>query len=47
MELQAQYVDVIVRRWQNYTGKRATHAETGEEFPEPPEKQAPALSSGV
>ena len=29
MELQGQYVDVIVKRWQEYTGKIATHAETG------------------
>jgi len=37
MELSPQYVDVIIRRWQNYTGQRATHAETGDPFPEPPE----------
>jgi len=34
MEMQPRYVDVIVRRWQDFTGKRATHAETGEPFPE-------------
>lgn len=33
MELDPRYVDVIVRRWQEFTGKRATHAETGEPFP--------------
>jgi len=32
MELQGQYVDVIVKRWQEYTGKQATHADTGAEF---------------
>ncbi len=33
MELLPQYVDVAVRRWQQFTGKTATHAETGEPFP--------------
>ena len=32
MELDEKFVDVIVRRWQQYTGKRATHAVTGQEF---------------
>ncbi len=36
MELDARYVDVIVRRWQNYTGRRAVHADTGEQFPADP-----------
>jgi len=30
MELQPKYCDVIVRRWQNFTGQRAVHAVTGE-----------------
>ena len=34
MELDPRYVDVTVRRWQDFTGQRATHAETGEEFSE-------------
>lgn len=34
MELQAVYADVIVRRWQQLTGKRATLESTGEPFPE-------------
>jgi DNA modification methylase len=34
MELQGQYVDVIVKRWQEYTGKKAIHAESGDEFVE-------------
>jgi DNA modification methylase len=34
MELSPQYVDVAVRRWQQFTGKRAVHAETGQEFGE-------------
>lgn len=33
MELSPHYVDVIVRRWQAYTGQRAVHAETGAPFP--------------
>lgn len=32
MELQPKYCDVIVRRWQNFTGQRAIHAVTGEPF---------------
>jgi site-specific DNA-methyltransferase (adenine-specific)/modification methylase len=34
MELSASYVDVIVKRWQQFTGKIATHAETGKPFAE-------------
>jgi DNA modification methylase len=33
MELDPKYVDVIVTRWQNYTGQRATLEATGEPFP--------------
>lgn len=33
MELQPKYCDVIVRRWQAFTGKRATLEATGEPFP--------------
>lgn len=32
MELDPKYVDVIVTRWQQQTGKKAVHAETGEAF---------------
>jgi DNA modification methylase len=32
MELDAKYCDVIVKRWQDFTGKEAVHAETGETF---------------
>lgn len=32
LELNPAYVDIIVRRWQNYTGKKAVHAVTGEAF---------------
>jgi DNA modification methylase len=34
MELDPKYCDVIVKRWQDYTGKKAVHAETGEAFDE-------------
>ncbi len=34
MELQAHYVDVIVRRWQNMTGKPAVLESTGQRFAE-------------
>ena len=34
MELNPAYVDVIVKRWQQFTGKRATLEATGEPFPE-------------
>jgi len=34
MELQPQYVDVAVRRWQEFTGRQAVHAETGEQCPQ-------------
>ena len=32
MELDPKYVDVIVRRWQDFTGKQAKHAVTGATF---------------
>jgi DNA modification methylase len=34
IELDPKYVDVIVRRWQQFTGKRAILEATGEPFPE-------------
>lgn len=32
VELDPKYCDVIIERWQNYTGKKATNLETGKEF---------------
>ena len=32
MEFDPKFTDVIVKRWQEYTGKKAIHAETGNEF---------------
>ena len=37
MELSPAYVDLAVRRWQNFTGRPAVHAATGKEFPVGPE----------
>ena len=34
VEFDPKFVDVQVRRWQDYTGRRAVHAVTGEQFPE-------------
>jgi DNA modification methylase len=34
MELDEKYVDVIITRWQDFTGKQAVHSETGETFDE-------------
>ena len=34
MELSPNYVDVAVRRWQQYTGKQAVHSVTGKSFDE-------------
>jgi DNA modification methylase len=34
MELDPKYCDVIVKRWQDFTGKQATHADTGKTFAE-------------
>jgi DNA modification methylase len=32
MELDAKYCDVIILRWQEFTGQEATHAESGKTF---------------
>ena len=34
MELDEKYVDVVINRWQDFTGKVAVHAETGKTFDE-------------
>jgi DNA modification methylase len=36
MEIDPLYADLIVTRWQRFTGKAAKHAVTGEAFPTPP-----------
>lgn len=40
MELDPLYVDVIVKRWQEFTGKQATHEETGKKFDDCKPKKA-------
>ena len=32
IEIDPAYCDLILKRWQDYTGKRATHGRTGVEF---------------
>jgi DNA modification methylase len=34
IEIDPVYVDVAIRRWQNYTGEAAVHAQTGKQFNE-------------
>ncbi|WP_441280595.1 site-specific DNA-methyltransferase [Tardiphaga sp. 862_B3_N1_1] len=41
MEVDPRFVDVIVRRWEMLTGRRAAHAVTGEPFPADGEARAP------
>lgn len=38
LEIDPIYCDVIVRRWQEFTGKKAVHKETGKPFPADPKK---------
>ena len=40
MELHPPYVDVAVKRWQNFTGQQAVLESTGEPFPETPVAEA-------
>lgn len=47
MELDPKYVDVIVRRWQEFTGKQATHASTGATFAEVEFNGASAISEAL
>jgi site-specific DNA-methyltransferase (adenine-specific) len=47
MELDPKYVDVIVRRWQEFTGKQATHAATGATFAEVEADSTKAVSEVV
>jgi len=44
MELDPKYVDVIVRRWCEFTGKQATHAATGATFAEVEANSAMAVA---
>jgi hypothetical protein len=40
VELDPKFVDVIVRRWQNYTGRVAQLQGTDRPFPVPPDTSA-------
>ena len=46
LEIDPAYVDVAVRRWQTYTGKRAVLAATGETFEQREEQRATPAASG-
>ena len=47
MELDPKYCDVIVRRWQEFTGKQATHEATGATFAEVEADSALAVAEDV
>lgn len=47
MELDGRYVDVIVRRWQEFTGKQATHEATGATFAEVEADSALAIAEAA
>jgi len=47
MELDPKYVDVIVRRWHEFTGKQATHEATGATFAEVEADSALAVAEDV
>lgn len=44
MELDPRFVDVIVERWQMYTGRPAVHAVTGERYPSDAAEEAAPLA---
>lgn len=49
MELNPAFADVIVQRWQDYTGRQAVHAETGEPFSldAQPAPEAPSVVAAI
>ena len=44
VELEPKYVDVVVRRWEQYTDRKATLADTGHEFEQVAEERATVAS---
>jgi hypothetical protein len=40
VELEPRYVDVVIRRWEQYTKRNATLAESGREFEQVAEERA-------
>lgn len=47
MEFDPKFCDVIVRRWQEFTGKQATHAATGATFAEVESDSALAIAEAA
>lgn len=47
MELQPFYVDVMVKRWENYTGRKAIHEESGKTFEEMDQERQSATDGGL
>jgi len=45
IELEPKYCDVIIARWQDFSGKEATHNSTGETFAEVSSKRLVAAES--
>ena len=41
MEIDPRYCDVIIRRWQDFTGGQAVHADTGALFNKTPDRRSP------
>ena len=46
MELAPAYIDVIIRRWQEFTGKQATNEATGQTFADTEAKMKGSLVDG-
>jgi hypothetical protein len=47
IELDPAYVDVGIKRWQDFTGKEAVHEETGLTFSEMEAQRQPAASAAL
>ena len=45
MEIDPIYADVIIRRWQNFTGEHATHSANGETFNDIAEKRSTEVAA--
>jgi len=45
LEIDPAYCDTIIRRWERYTGKRATHASTGQSFEDMTEERQSASAA--
>jgi 16S rRNA G966 N2-methylase RsmD len=47
LEIDPHYVDVAIKRWQNYTGKPASLAATGQTFEDVAEERLPVIAAAV